>query len=149
MKTVLRINGWAIAGLALGMAVWTVGWVVFLSIFLEQPAVALILQLLAAAGVLMLSVVGNRRSYLVDQNGRSIHGGRAVSIIGLLINSLCVWIVLFLATGYLADSRGLVDARGFCGLRTEGLLKGPICEFLWAAFIVWDSLMFGFGTVAS
>lgn len=148
MKTTPRINGWAVAGLALGTAVWTVGWFVFLSTFLQQPAVALLFQLLAAAGVLMLSVVGNRRSYLADQNGRSIHGGRAASTIGLLINGLCVLIVLFLATGYLVDSRGLVDYRGFCGYRTEGLLKGPICEFLWAAFLVWDALIFGFGTVA-
>lgn len=130
----------------MGMAVWTVGWGVFLSIFLEQPAVALLLQLLAAAGVLMLSVVGNRRSFSVDQKGRYIYSydrGRTISLIGMIINSLCVLVVLFLAVGYGGYP------RGFCGFPPEGLLKGPICELLWEADSIWGAIVFGFGTVAS
>lgn len=147
LKTAPRINGWAVAGLALGMAVWPFGLGVFLSsLVLQQPAVVLILQLLASAAVLMLSVVGNRRSYLVDQNGRYIYSydrGRNISIIGMIINSLYVLIVLFLATGY------VVDPLGFCGFAPEGLLKGPICEFLWMAESVWGGLMFAVGTLSS
>ena len=155
LKTAPRINGWAVAGLALGMAVWPFGLGVFLSsLVLQQPAVVLILQLLASAAVLMMSVVGNRRSYLVDQNRRYIYSydrGRNISIIGMIINSLYVLIVLFLATGYVVDShfRRVVDPLGFCGFAPEWLLKGPICEFLWMAESVWGGLMFAVGTLSS
>lgn len=88
-ETAIRVNGWAIAGLALGIAVWTAGWVVWL---FAAP-----LQLMAAAAGLVLSAVGYRRSGLVDQYGMSIYRGRIMSIIGLVINSLCVLVVLILA----------------------------------------------------
>lgn len=102
-STVRPPNGWAVAGLIWGMAVWTLGLLVFLYISFRLGLgwlgfiAAHAWQLLAAGAGLAMSAAGWRRSGLADQHGRSIYRGRITSIIGLVINSLmCMLVVLSL-----------------------------------------------------
>lgn len=84
-------NGWAITGMILGIAIWTIGW--FLLLF--PPA-----QLAIVAVGIVASVLGLRHSHWVDQEGRVVFRGRGMAIAGLTMNCIAapgvlVWALLF------------------------------------------------------
>lgn len=84
-------NKWALAGMILGIIIWTVGLVL---LFLP-PAQAVIV----AAGIIA-SIVGLRRSKQVDDAGQPVYGGRGQAIAGMIMNcvaapGILLWLIFY------------------------------------------------------
>lgn len=87
-------NRWAVAGMTLGIAIWTVGW-----ILLRVPPAQLAIVI---AGI-VTSAVGLRKAGQVDEEGRAVCGGRGFSIAGLVMGcvaapGILIWMALWIAS---------------------------------------------------
>lgn len=85
-------NKWALAGMLLGIATWTVGWI---TLFFWPAAVIVV------AGIIV-SAIGLRRSKQVDDAGQRVCGGRGQAIAGMIMNCVAapgvlLWVIF--ATG--------------------------------------------------
>lgn len=87
-------NRWAVAGLTLGIAIWTVGW----ALLWVPPA-----QLAIVVAGIIASAVGLSRAGQVDEEGRAVCGGRGFSIAGLVMScvaapGILIWMALWIAS---------------------------------------------------
>ena len=86
-------NRWALAGMILGIAIWTVGWI----LILVAPAqVAIVI-----AGI-VTSAIGLRKAKQVDEAGQAVCGGRGFAIAGLVMNcvaalGILMWLPFWIA----------------------------------------------------
>lgn len=83
-------NGWALTGMILGIAIWTIGW----ALFWFPPA-----QLAIVVVGIVASALGLRNSGRVDEEGRVVCQGRGFAIAGLVMNSIAapgilIWTLL-------------------------------------------------------
>ena len=87
-------NRWALAGMILGVAIWTVGWVL---LWVPPAQVAI-----AVAGI-VASAIGLSKARQVDENGQAVCGGRGFAIAGMVMScvaalGLLPWLALWIAS---------------------------------------------------
>ena len=87
-------NRWALAGMILGIAIWTVGWVL---LWVPPAQVAI-----AVAGI-VTSAIGLSKARQVDEDGQAVCGGRGFAIAGMVMScvaalGLLPWLALWIAS---------------------------------------------------
>lgn len=86
-------NRWALAGMILGIAIWTVGWF----LLLVAPA-----QMAIVIAGIVTSAIGLRKAKQVDESGQAVCGGRGFAIAGLVMNcvaapGILIWLPFWIA----------------------------------------------------
>ena len=86
-------NRWALAGMILGIAIWTVGWI----LILVAPA-----QMAIVIAGIVTSAIGLRKAKQVDEAGQAVCGGRGFAIAGLVMNcvaalGILMWLPFWIA----------------------------------------------------
>ena len=86
-------NGWALAGMILGIAICTIGWALF---WIPPVQVTIVIVGIVA------SALGLRNSGRVDEEGRAVCQGRGFAIAGLVMNCIAapgilIWTLIFIA----------------------------------------------------
>ena len=85
-------NRWALAGMILGIAMWTVGWF----LLWVPPA-----QMAIAVAGIITSAIGLGKARQVDESGQAVCGGRGFAIAGMVMScvaalGLLPWLALWI-----------------------------------------------------